>query len=109
MSIGVHPVGLVAAAAVASLAAPLAGPAHLVLDGHVVDGREAHAGPQDVLDAGALREEGVDDWGAGGHEGRLAEVGEEGEDGVEGLEGLVGAAGIDLKHFNLVGGVFLLA
>lgn len=42
--------------------------------------------PQDVLDAAALAEEGVDDGGALGHQRGLAEEGDDGEDAVEALE-----------------------
>ena len=42
--------------------------------------------PQDVLDAAALAEEGVDDGGALGHQRGLAEEGDDGEDAVEALK-----------------------
>ena len=61
----------------------------------MADGREADARPQHVLDAGALREERVDDGGAGGDQGRLAQVAQQGEDGVERLE--IAAAAGDLQ------------
>lgn len=42
--------------------------------------------PQDVLNAAALAEEGVDDRGALGHQRGLAEEGDDGEDTMEALE-----------------------
>lgn len=42
--------------------------------------------PQDVLDAAALAEKSVDDRGALGDQGGLAEEGDNGEDAVEALE-----------------------
>ena len=42
--------------------------------------------PEDVLDAGSLSEQGVDDGGVGRDHGGLQQVAEDGEDGVEPLK-----------------------
>lgn len=68
------------------------GPVELVLEAHAVDGGQAEAGPEDVLDARALLEERVDDGRALRDEGRLAEVAEHREDRVEVLVGAAGNA-----------------
>lgn len=60
--------------------------ADLALEEHVVFRGQADAGAEEVLDGGALLEEGVDDGGAAGDERGLEEEGEDREDGVELLE-----------------------
>ena len=51
----------------------------LVLQQHVVDGRKANTGPQDVLNAGALAEQRVDQWRVIGHHRRFEHVAEQRE------------------------------
>ena len=54
-----------------------------MLKQHVVSGLEPDTRLHDVLDTGSLLEEGVNDGGSGGHQGRLQQVGQDREDGVE--------------------------
>jgi len=54
-----------------------------VLEEHVVGGREADAGAQDIFDAGALLEERVDHRSTLRHLRRLAQVRQDGEHGAQ--------------------------
>ena len=67
----------------------LAGALHAVLKEHVVLGGEANAGPHEVSDGLALREERVDHRRPRRGQGRLDQEGEQGEDGVKALEVVV--------------------
>ena len=61
----------------------------LVFEHHVINGSQADAGAEDVLDAAPLAEERIHDGRPVGHEWRLAEVAQQRQDGVESLERLV--------------------
>lgn len=83
---------------------PLHEEGDLMLQQHVVLRGQAEAGTEDVLDAGALLEQGIDHWSPRRHQRSLQQIRQGGQHAVKGAQGVAGhRAGLEADAAEQLG------